>query len=130
MFVKCRKASAKFLWQAGFAILSIVFCIPHNVVSLIFFKKAAFFSAFQTLCVCVCVCVCGGGGGLMGCVQTRGRGVPVPRLPGFILLGSFSNTLLVVSTLDMIAICSRFCSPEGVIKSSCGNYGSFLTWGW
>ena len=129
MFVKCRKASAKFLWQAGFAILSIVFCIPHNVVSLIFFKKAAFFSAFQTLCVCVW----GGGGrggGLMGCVQTRGLGVPVPRLPGFILLGSFSNTLLVVSTLDMIAICSRFCSPEGVIKSSCGNYGSFLTWGW
>ena len=27
----------------------------------------------------------------------------------------------------MIAICSRFCSPEGVIDSSCGNYRSFLT---
>ena len=28
----------------------------------------------------------------------------------------------------MIAICGRFCSSEGVINSSCGNYGSFLTW--
>ena len=37
-----------------------------------------------------------------------------PCLPRFILLGSFSDTLLVVSILDIIAICSRFCSPEGV----------------
>ena len=29
---------------------------------------------------------------------------------------------------SMIAICGRFCSSEGVINSSCGNYGSFLTW--
>ena len=28
----------------------------------------------------------------------------------------------------MIVICSCFCSPEGVINSSCGNYGFFLTW--
>ena len=46
----------------------------------------------------------------------------------FIQLGSFSDTLLVVSILD-IAICRRFCSPEGVNNSSCGNYGFFLTWG-
>ena len=49
------------------------------------------------------------------------------------VLASFSDTLLVVSVLDivydMIAICGHFCSPEGVINSSCGNYGSFLTWG-
>ena len=44
-----------------------------------------------------------------------------PCLPSFILLGSFRDTLLVVSILDivydshsMIAICRRFCSPEGV----------------
>ena len=30
---------------------------------------------------------------------------------------------------SMTAIYSRFCSPEGVINSSCWNYGSFLTWG-
>ena len=37
-----------------------------------------------------------------------------PRLPRFILLVSFSDTLLVVSILDMVAMCDRFCSPEGV----------------
>ena len=57
----------------------------------------------------VCVCVFGGGGGgggegVMGCVQSR----------EFNLLGSLSDTLPGVSILDMSAICSRFCSPEGV----------------
>ena len=37
-----------------------------------------------------------------------------PRLPRFILLPSFSDTLLVVSILDIaIAICSHLYSPEG-----------------
>ena len=49
------------------------------------------------------------------------------------VLASFSDTLLVVSVLDivydMIAICGHFCSPEGVINSSWENYGSLLTWG-
>ena len=40
--------------------------------------------------------------------------VRAPRLPRFILPGSFIDTLLVVSILDMIAICSKFCSSEGV----------------
>ena len=31
--------------------------------------------------------------------------------------------------LSVIAIRGRFCSPEGVINGSCGNYGSFLAWG-
>ena len=30
---------------------------------------------------------------------------------------------------SVIAICSQFCSPEGVINSFCGNCGFFLTWG-
>ena len=29
----------------------------------------------------------------------------------------------------MIVIFSWFCSPQGDINSSCGNYGFFLTWG-
>ena len=57
----------------------------------------------------------------MGCLQSRGHGACATCLPRFIQLRSFSGTLLVIS----IAICSRFCSPEGVISSSCGNYGFF-----
>ena len=53
------------------------------------------------LCVCVCLV---GGEMVMGCVQS----------PEFNLLGSLSDTLPGVSILDMSAICSRFCSPEGV----------------
>ena len=37
-------------------------------------------------------------------------------------LGNFNDTLLVES---MIAIFRWFCSPEGVITSSCGKMGSF-----
>ena len=72
-------------------------------------------------------------GGVVVCVHSREPGARAPRLLRFMLLASFSDTLLVVSILDivydMIAICGHFCSPEGVINSSCGNYGSFLTWG-
>ena len=46
----------------------------------------------------------------MGCDEIRELGARSPRLPRFILLGSFGDTLLLVS---MIAICNRFCSPEG-----------------
>ena len=72
-------------------------------------------------------------GGIVVCVHSRELGACAPRLLRFILLVSFSGTLLVVSILDivydMFAICGHFYSPEGVINSSCGNYGSFLTWG-
>ena len=37
----------------------------------------------------------------MGCAQSRGLGSRVPRRLGFIVLVSFSDALLVVSTLDM-----------------------------
>ena len=37
-----------------------------------------------------------------------------PRHPRFILLESFSDTLLVVFICDMIVIWGRFCSPEWV----------------
>ena len=57
------------------------------------------------MCVCVCVCVCRGGEGLVGCVQNRQFGACVPRLPGFILLVSFGDTLLMVSDLDIVYDC-------------------------
>ena len=44
-----------------------------------------------------------GRGGLVGCV--RGRGLGASCLPRFILLGSFSDTLLVVSILDIVYDC-------------------------
>ena len=45
---------------------------------------------------------CGGACGLRP--EPRARYARVPRLPRFVLLVSFSGTLLVVSILDMIAI--------------------------
>ena len=45
-------------------------------------------------CVCLCVCV----GGTCGLC-------PMCRLPRFILLASFGDTLLVVSILDMVYDC-------------------------
>ena len=56
---------------------------------------------------------CGKRGGCGLCPKSRAW-CAAPRLPRFILLGSFSDILLVVSILDMIAVCSHFCSPEGV----------------
>ena len=59
----------------------------------------------------VCVCVGGGGGGGEGwigacglCPMSRARCMCAPRLPRFILQVNFSDTLLMVSILDMIAI--------------------------
>ena len=43
----------------------------------------------------------GGGGELVGCTQSRVYGAHAPRLPRFMLLISFSDTLLVVSILDI-----------------------------
>ena len=40
-------------------------------------------------------------GELMACVQSQDLGAWEPRLPRFILLGSFSDTLLVVLILDI-----------------------------
>ena len=46
------------------------------------------------------------GGGAYGlCPETKYQHLGAPRLPRFILLGSFSDTLLVVSILDMIYDC-------------------------
>ena len=56
------------------------------------------------------------------CPKWEAQRVSLPRFRKFILLVSFSGTLLVVSVLSMIAICSSFCCPGGVINSSCGNY--------
>ena len=48
--------------------------------------------------------------------EGRGRGAlgAVSNVERFILLVGFSDTLLVVSILDMIAIWGHFCSPKGV----------------
>ena len=61
----------------------------------------------------LCVCVCEGVGACRLCPRSRARRARLPRLPEFILLGSFSSTLLVVFILDMVYDCC-FCSPEGV----------------
>ena len=45
------------------------------------------------------------GGGLVGFVQSRELGARTLRLPRFILLGSFSDTSLVVSILDIVCNC-------------------------
>ena len=49
------------------------------------------------------------GGGFLGklvvCVQSRDLGAHAPRLPRFILLASFTVTLLVVSILDIVYHC-------------------------
>ena len=62
------------------------------------------------------------GGGAYGLCPWS-RVLRAPHLPRFILLANFSGILLVVLILDMIsqsmiAICSRFCSPEGVKEIS------------
>ena len=44
-------------------------------------------------------------GELVGCVQSREIGVWAPRLPRFILLGSFSDALLVVPILGIVYDC-------------------------
>lgn len=66
--------------------------------------------ALSGLSVCV-----GGGGGVACrlCPRSTARRARLPHLPEFILLGSFSSTLLVVFILDIVYDCC-FCSPEGV----------------
>ena len=56
-----------------------------------------------SVCVCVCVCVCMGGGlCIVPKVESSAR---APRLPRFILLVSLSDTLLVVSILEIVYDC-------------------------
>ena len=68
-------------------------------------------SPFRALCVCVW-----GGGGTLWAVSKIESSVRAPHLLRFILLGSFSDTLLVVSILDIF----DFCSPEGFKGGMCG----------
>ena len=52
-------------------------------------------------------------------------------LPKFILLGSFTDTLLVVSIFDIVYDCNlQTLLQSWWFYSSCGNFGSLLTWGW
>ena len=44
----------------------------------------------------------GGGGELVGCAESREFGASAHQLPRFVVLGNFSDTLLVVSILDMV----------------------------
>ena len=53
--------------------------------------------------LCVCVGWEGGGRGwLVDCVQRQELGARMPLFPSFILLVRFSDTLLVVSILDIV----------------------------
>ena len=60
------------------------------------------FLALSVVCVCVCVCGGGGGGGLWDVSRVESS-TRAPRLSSFILLGSSSDTLLMVSILDMVS---------------------------
>ena len=46
-----------------------------------------------------------GGGGFLGCVQSQELGTHAPRLSRFIMLVSFSDTLLVVLILETVYEC-------------------------
>ena len=56
---------------------------------------------------------------------------PSPHLPGFILLVSFSGTLLVVSILGMVydSYLGLLLRCWGVVNGSCGSYGFLLACG-
>ena len=84
---------------------------------LTFDKKSI--NPFQTLYVCVC----GWGGG----VQRVGR--CVPRLLGFILLLSFSDTLLVVSILDSLWLPFLAAFAVGTMGPFWPGDNPFQTWG-
>ena len=60
--------------------------------------------SFSYMCWLICYSPFGVVGWLMGYVQSQELDARAPRLPRFILLGSFSDTLLVVFILDMIFI--------------------------
>ena len=62
------------------------------------------------------------------CVQGRAPDARVSRLPMIILLGGYSDTLLVVSILDIVYDCHLrpLLQSWGVINGSCKIYGSFL----
>ena len=53
----------------------------------------------------LCVLEGGGGGGLVGGIQSRGLCARAPRLPKFVLLVNFSDTLLVFSILNIVYDC-------------------------
>ena len=58
----------------------------------------------------------GGRGWLVGCVQSRKLNVSAPRLSRFILLVSFSDTLLVVSILDITYVAMSFVTAFAVLE--------------
>ena len=58
--------------------------------------------ALSGLCVCVGWGGGGGGGWLVDCVQRQVLRARMPLFPSFILLVRFSDTLLVVSILDIV----------------------------
>ena len=66
--------------------------LAASVVACLIFAGPGLFGSFG---------VVGGGGGFWLCPKLRARRAHAPRLPKFILLVSFSDTLLVVSILDI-----------------------------
>ena len=110
-------------------------CVPRllGFILLMGFSGALLVSVLDMVWIAICGCFCGpgapgwpfpgwGGGGLVGYVQNRDLGAHEPCLPRFILLVSFSDTLLVASILDIVLrcyLCGCFCSPEKVKAIYC-----------
>ena len=110
-------------------------CVPRllGFILLMGFSGALLVSVLDMVWIAICGSFCGpgatgwpfpgwGGEGLVGYVQNRDLGAHEPCLPRFILLVSFSDTLLVASILDIVLrcyLCGCFCSPERVKAIYC-----------
>ena len=88
-----RNTSLGFCWHQHFVPRISIFCYIKKYRYYNSFNSNRVFNPFQTV------------GVLVGCVKSREFGARAPPLPSFILLVSFSDTLLAVSILDIVYDC-------------------------